>query len=40
MTYNEELSSFKYFKRSAKKVLNETTCDWDCSNSSHIVEEI
>lgn len=40
MSYNEELDAFIYPKCHAEAVLNETTCDWDCSNSSHIVKGI
>jgi hypothetical protein len=38
-SYNEELDAFIRPKCHTEAVLNETTCDWDCSNAVHIVEE-
>ena len=38
MSYNEELDAFILPKCHPEAVLNETTCDWDCSNADHDVE--
>lgn len=38
MSYNEELDAFILPKCHDEAVLNETTCDWDCSNAAHDVE--
>jgi hypothetical protein len=37
-TYNESLDAFILPKCHTEAVLNETTCDWDCSNAEHTVE--
>lgn len=36
--YNEDLDAFILPKCHTEAVLNETTCDWDCSNAAHDVE--
>ena len=38
MSYNESLDAFILPKCHDEAVLNETTCDWDCSNAAHDVE--
>ena len=38
MSYNKKLDAFIPIKCHPEAVLNETTCDWDCSNAAHIVE--
>ena len=37
-SYNEKLDAFILPKCHDEAVLNETTCDWDCSNAAHDVE--
>jgi hypothetical protein len=37
MTYNEDLDAFIYPKCHDEATLNETTCDWECTNAAHDV---
>ena len=37
-TYHKSLDAFIRPKCHPEAVLNETTCDWDCSNAAHDVE--
>jgi hypothetical protein len=36
-SYNEDLDAFIKPKCHPKAVLNETTCDWECTNAAHDV---
>ena len=38
MSYNEALDAFILPKCHSEAVLNETTCDWECTNAAHDVE--
>jgi hypothetical protein len=38
-SYNEELDAFIQPKCHEEATLNKTTCDWDCSNAAHDIEE-
>lgn len=35
MSYNESLDAFIRPKCHPEAILNETTCNWDCSNAAH-----
>lgn len=37
-SYDEELDAFIKPKCHDEAVLNETTCDWECTNAAHDVE--
>jgi hypothetical protein len=37
-TYDEELDAFILPKCHDEATLNETTCDWECTNAAHDVE--
>jgi hypothetical protein len=36
-SYREDLDAFLYPKCHDEAVLNETTCDWECTNAAHDV---
>lgn len=38
MTYREDLDAFILPKCHEEATLDETTCDWDCTNAAHTVE--
>lgn len=38
MEYREDLDAFISIKCHDEAVLNETTCDWECTNADHTVE--
>lgn len=38
MSYNEELDAFIPRKCHTNAILNETTCDWECTNADHTIE--
>jgi hypothetical protein len=39
MSYNTELDAFIPIKCHDEAVLNEETCDWDCTNAEHEIGE-
>jgi hypothetical protein len=39
MTYDETLDAFIRPKCHDEATLNETTCDWECNNAAHDIEE-
>jgi hypothetical protein len=37
MTYREDLDAFIHIQCHSEAILNETTCDWECTNAAHDV---